>query len=55
MFDLFIYRGPESFILSTIEATIKDGKTSLQEYYAETEDMTTAPFVVFRTPLRRFN
>jgi hypothetical protein len=55
MFDLFISRGPKTFIFSTIEATIYASKSSLKEYYIETEDMTTAPYIVFKSPLRSFN
>jgi len=54
LFDVVIANGPD-FIPLMIQTTIKQNKGALFDYVKETDDRATAPFVVFRTPMRCFN
>lgn len=52
---LFDFMIAKDRIQDFIEATIRLNEPGLLEYVTETEDVATAPFVVFRTPLRSYN
>jgi hypothetical protein len=53
LFDAILAGDPD-LVLKTILATLMQHKEALQVSCRE-DDISTAPFVVFRTPLRHFN
>lgn len=55
LFDVFIAQEPDSMLISVIEATIQRSKGSLQDYVQEPSDLSVAPFMVLKTPLRMLN
>jgi hypothetical protein len=54
LFDVIISSEPD-LIKDVIQETILHNKQALYDYVTETEDISTATFVIFRTPIRSLN